>query len=92
MMQKLFNLRTLKSIKMYAWNKIKFFRTGRLGSLTLNDDHSAMGLSPEPRSALTLNRNLMVGGISEEMRGEVDINVGFHKGFTGYIRNVSYYI
>ncbi|CAB4004460.1 pikachurin isoform X2, partial [Paramuricea clavata] len=81
-------IRTLKSIKMYAWNKIKFFRTGRLGSLTLNDDHSAMALSPEPRSALTLNRNLMVGGISEEMRSEVDINVGFHKGFTGYIRNL----
>ncbi len=74
---------------MNEWNKIRLFRSGRLGSLTLNDAYSAMGMSPEPRSALTLNKNLMVGGISEELRPEVDTNVGIHTGFTGYIRNVS---
>ena len=46
-------------------------------------------MSPEPRSALTLTANLIVGGISEELRHEVYENVGIDKGFTGYIRNVS---
>ena len=75
---------------MHEWNKITFFRTGRLGSLTLNDGYAAMGLSPEPRTALTLRGKLMVGGHSEKMRSEIKKNVGIETGFKGYIRNVSY--
>lgn len=82
--------RTTEPVTMNDWNSIKVFRTGRLGGVTLNEGNSAMGLSPEPRSALTLHTNLMVGGTSQDLRREVQKNAGIHRGFTGYIRNVSY--
>ena len=81
-------IRTDVTVKLGEWNKIQFFRTGRLGSLTLNNGHFAIGMSPEPRSALTLNGSLMIGGVSADLLHEVSTNVGVQRGFTGYIRNL----
>ncbi|XP_046862605.1 uncharacterized protein LOC124456121 isoform X2 [Xenia sp. Carnegie-2017] len=81
-------IRSLISIEANTWTKIKFFRTGRLGSLTINERHTSMGVSPEPRSALTLQRNLLVGGVPKKLTKEVEFNVGVVKGFHGHIRQL----
>ena len=74
---------------MNKWHEITFYRSERLGSLTVNAEPPAVGYSPGPYNILSLEQNLHIGGITDDLKSEINFNAGVKKGFAGYIQNVS---
>lgn len=74
-------------IKMDQWNTVIISRTGREGTLQVNDQPPAKGTSPGAFTQLSLALNLFIGGVSDMK--DVQRNVFVTNSFSGCIQKVT---